>query len=395
MVKMFFGEKLQSLRELSGLSRKELAEKVGVTEQAVWQYENQYTNPKFETINELKKLFSVKVKYFYTEPVVPSVAKIESIAYRSQDRDSRKKAKMETTFIDFVNHLISQFERHLNLPPSSIVSLRNNCMEIYHTEPSHEISNTLIEQIATYARERLTVNHNRELMYKLEMSGVYILEKDMGHTIDAYSTWTEENRPFIILGSIKKSSVRRNFDLAHELAHLLLHYKIDMDSLTKDEYNEIEREANTFASYFLLPKEEFLKDFSEIKKISNPKSYIDLKQKYMVSIAALEYRAYKLGLLTYEENRYFYNALNRYDFRTKEPLDEEIAIIKPGKVRALLEVVFENGLMNMNDFLNENYIEVTFVESVLGIGRGFLAKYNIENKRHYFNQASVVSFPKK
>ena len=37
---MFYGEKLSSLRKLNGLSRKELADKLNITEQAVWQYEN-------------------------------------------------------------------------------------------------------------------------------------------------------------------------------------------------------------------------------------------------------------------------------------------------------------------------------------------------------------------
>ncbi|HEM1995979.1 TPA: helix-turn-helix transcriptional regulator, partial [Listeria monocytogenes] len=54
---MFFGEKLRSVRELNGLSRKELADKLNLSEQAIWQYENQYTVPKFEVVNELKGVF--------------------------------------------------------------------------------------------------------------------------------------------------------------------------------------------------------------------------------------------------------------------------------------------------------------------------------------------------
>ena len=64
----------------------------------------------------------------------------------------------------------------------------------------------------------------------------------------------------------KKSSVRRNFDLAHELGHLLMHKHIDMDSLDKKELRRVEHEANDFASYFLLPKDEFIKNFQELSK---------------------------------------------------------------------------------------------------------------------------------
>ncbi|EAD4808889.1 helix-turn-helix transcriptional regulator, partial [Listeria monocytogenes] len=65
---MFFGEKLRSVRELNGLSRKELADKLNLSEQAIWQYENQYTVPKFEVVNELKGVFNVKAQFFYSEP---------------------------------------------------------------------------------------------------------------------------------------------------------------------------------------------------------------------------------------------------------------------------------------------------------------------------------------
>ena len=90
---MFFGEKLQSVRELNGLSRKELADKLGLSEQAIWQYENQYTVPKFEVTNELKKIFNVKSQFFYTAPFTTNVSTVDSIAYRADDRDARKKDK--------------------------------------------------------------------------------------------------------------------------------------------------------------------------------------------------------------------------------------------------------------------------------------------------------------
>lgn len=388
---MFFGEKLQSVRELNGLSRKELADKLNLSEQAIWQYENQYTVPKFEVVNELKKVFNVKAQFFYTEPFATNISKVESIAYRAEDREARKKTKMETTFIDFTSYFLDKFESKLNLTTSPLPSLRDESIQLYNMSMETNDRLLQLEKIAENARKRLDVQSNSELLYKLELSGIYILEKNMGTSIDAYSTWTSQEKSFIILGNKKKSAVRRNFDLAHELGHLLLHYKIDMDSLTKDEHKIIEKEANDFASFFLLPKEQFLKDFSTISKKSNPESYLDLKMKYMVSIGALEYRAYKMGLLTFEENRYFYATLNRKDYKKNEPLDEDIAIIRPGKVRSLLDLIFKNHLFSLNDILNDYYIDRSFLESLFGIENKFLSKYSEESNREYFNNPNVVS----
>lgn len=48
---MFIGKSLAHVRMLNGLTRGQLAEKVGITERAIWQYENGYTSPKLEVIN--------------------------------------------------------------------------------------------------------------------------------------------------------------------------------------------------------------------------------------------------------------------------------------------------------------------------------------------------------
>lgn len=388
---MFYGEKLKALRELNGLSRKDLAGKINVTEQAVWQFENHYTVPKFEVVNKLKTIFSVKPQFFYTDSFVENVTDIERIAYRAADRESRKKAKMEITYINFVSYFISRFEKTLTLPAQNIYSLRKKIEKYLYNRPSI-INKKTIEKAAYIARDKLGITENKELLYKLELSGIYILEKNMGLSIDAYSTWTTNGIPFIVLGTEKKSSVRRNFDLAHELGHLLMHTHIDMDSLDRKELKRVEDEANEFASYFLLPKDEFIKDFKTISKLSNPDSYIELKMKHLVSIQALEYRAYKLNLLSFEENRYFYSALNRMKYKVIEPLDEDIPIVRPGKVRALLNLIFKNKLLLLDDFLDNYSIDSTFLESLLGIDEDVLKEYKGISKLDYFGERVITMF---
>lgn len=67
---MFKGGNLANLRMMHGLSRKQLSERLKVTEQAIWHYENGYTSPKLQTMNALKAMFQVKTKYFYTDDVL-------------------------------------------------------------------------------------------------------------------------------------------------------------------------------------------------------------------------------------------------------------------------------------------------------------------------------------
>ncbi|KAA2296257.1 ImmA/IrrE family metallo-endopeptidase, partial [Clostridioides difficile] len=112
-------------------------------------------------------------------------------------------------------------------PTLNIIQLREEAIEyMNHTDDDRT---TQIHYVAHLARQRLNMepSTNENLMFRIEKSGVYVFEKAIGEEIDAYSLWTRNDRPFIILGNIKRSAVRRNFDIAHELGHLLLHYRLE------------------------------------------------------------------------------------------------------------------------------------------------------------------------
>lgn len=89
---MFIGKSLANVRILNDLSRGQLAEKIGVTEQAVWQYENGYMSPRLEVVNKLKMIFNVKSSYFYRVDLLDKVnlenIQVQHIAYRSETINS-------------------------------------------------------------------------------------------------------------------------------------------------------------------------------------------------------------------------------------------------------------------------------------------------------------------
>lgn len=162
-----------------------------------------------------------------------------------------------------------------------------------------------------------------------------------------------------------------------------------MDILTPAELKIIEKEAHLFASIFLLPEEEFTNDFLELKRKSNPDYYIDLKRKYLVSISALEMRAYGLGLMTYQENRYFWGQLTKKGYKLFEPLDDEIPPVRPGKIRSLLKFVLEKNVINLPLLLNQLNILPTFLSNLFSLEEHFFDQY-LEMKKDYFSDARIV-----
>ncbi|MBU5212478.1 helix-turn-helix domain-containing protein [Heyndrickxia oleronia] len=376
---MFVGTNLTNIRILHGYTRKQLADMLHITEQSVWQYENGYMSPKMEVVNNLKRIFSVKSKYFYTEDLLSKNGKSNihqcHIAYRAEIINSAQKTYSEATNIEFISSFLRVIEKNLHFPINEIVILREKIIE-YITN-SNEDRIIKIQKAAIIAREFLELNNqsNFNLLFMLEKKGVFIFEKAIGEKIDAYSLWSEDDRPYIMLGNLKKSAARRNFDLAHELGHLLLHYKVEFSSLDNKLHRTHEQEANIFAGAFLLPEKEFAEDFKSLAKRSNPDSYIDLKKKWLVSIQALAYRAYSLGLLDYQQYRYFNIKINQKGYKIIEPLDDKIKVIKPGKVRSILQLLFDNNYLSLNNLLDTLMVDIEFLSRLLGIEIEFFKKY--------------------
>ncbi len=73
---------------------------------------------------------------------------------------------------------------------------------------------------------------NEALLFMLEKAGIVIYEKRINDSIDAYSFWSKDQTPLLYWGTRGGVAVRRNFDLAHELGHLVLHRHIQFDLLS-------------------------------------------------------------------------------------------------------------------------------------------------------------------
>lgn len=132
--------------------------------------------------------------------------------------------------------------------------------------------------------------------------------------MNAFALWVG-TVPFVFLNN-KKSAEASRFDAAHELGHLCLHRDgqegFDRDSL---EMKEVEAEANSFASAFLMPRGDVLgsKVYPTLGKL------IDAKSRWGVSLSALVYRYRELGLINEERSKFLYIEMSRQGFLKDEP----------------------------------------------------------------------------
>jgi Zn-dependent peptidase ImmA (M78 family) len=91
--------------------------------------------------------------------------------------------------------------------------------------------------------------------------------------------------------------LRQRFSIAHELGHYLLEHEIDANAedIVDENFNwntHLEREANLFASFLLMP-EEWIKELTNGKTLDIEK----LSQKFQVSEQAMTIRLLELNLI--------------------------------------------------------------------------------------------------
>lgn len=363
-------QRLIDLREMNGLSRKDLANKLSITEQNVWQYENRLIDPSFVVLRKLTDLFAVNPDYFFNVGSISHVAVKENLTYRTKRNQPTKPDKYELRYIDFVHYYIGYFEQFLAIKNRDLMSIQKNIHRKYNMLMTYEEHMKIIDDLASDVRESLIIKDNKEIMYILEQYGIYILERKLPNKQDAYSIWVKDT-PYIVLNNSGQSETRRTYSLAHELGHLLMHRGIDISELTLTEYNNLEREADEFASCLLLPKEEINKAFVAINNPSDPKEYLFLEKQYHLPVSTIENRCYRLGLLNHCQHIAFCKSLNDLINFSNKNLNGNSTLTIPAKILYLVNFVLKNCI-SLDKVLAANEIKVEFLNKLFGFRKPFL-----------------------
>ncbi|MDO9475964.1 MAG: ImmA/IrrE family metallo-endopeptidase, partial [Pseudohongiella sp.] len=128
----------------------------------------------------------------------------------------------------------------------------------------------------------------KNMIALLESKGVRVFSLSIdAREVDAFSMWYADI-PFVFLNT-KKTAERCRFDAAHELGHLVMHRH------GAPQGQEAEKEANAFASAFLMPRRSVL---ANAPRSATLQSLISHKKYWNVSAAALNYRLHSLNLTT-------------------------------------------------------------------------------------------------
>lgn len=356
----FKGKRLTHAREARGITQTSLADMINVSRVAISQYEKGQRSPSSDILKKIANTLNFPMHFFLKE-INPRAW--QPIFFRSISA-ATKTARLSATrrygwLLDTVEYL-QEFVKlpEVNFPRFDIPSIVTS------------IDEEIIEDIANRTRKHWGLGFGpiSNVTWLLENNGAIVVRQKLdAKTLDAFSNWNKDDslRPYFILGEEKMSAVRSRFDAAHELGHMILHYQIDEKTLRNTTmFKLIEKQANQFASAFLLPENSFSK---EVLFAPNLEMLVPLKSKWRVSIAAMVKRLRKLRLISREREQRLFINISRRHWRTREPLDEELEIERPRVLRKAFDVLRDRNIINKESLTIRLALTIEDIERTIGI----------------------------
>lgn len=322
--------RLKDARLAACLNQSELAAAVGVTRQAISAYEQGEKSPEPDTMMRIANALKQPIPYFSSEDRTV-FGEYSSMFFRAVGPATKRRNMACTVLSKWFTQVTSYIESLVNFP----------IVRITQTSPTSKDGRYNAEEIELAAEEcrkewNLGLGPISSVVSLLEANGITVCRCGIeGETVEAFSFWNG-NRPFVVLASEKTAAARSRFDAAHELGHLILHRWIGADELEDPKILKlIEREADRFASAFLLPRKSFPSEIFTTRL----DAFVSLKKRWRVSIQAMVYRCKQLGVFDEDQVTNLYKQISARRWRTHEPLDDELPLEQPRLLQRAIEMV--------------------------------------------------------
>lgn len=243
---------LQKLRRAQGLSQDKLALAAGISRIAYLNIERRQSEPRADTLRALANALGVRMPDLLVEAPV-----LKRVRFRSLKRLKRR----EQVLVEVGQKLrdFSELETLLHAPsPKDIDALR---------AVAAGVRKKGIPAVAAAMRAHFGLGAHEpvhDICGLLERQGIKVLSVNIA--TDAFlglSVSEEDGGPAVVVNTWERLPVEHwIFSAAHELAHLLLHlqaYQVDEELEDKDQ----ERDADAFASHFLMPEAVFRREWDD------------------------------------------------------------------------------------------------------------------------------------
>jgi Zn-dependent peptidase ImmA (M78 family)/transcriptional regulator with XRE-family HTH domain len=349
-------ERIREAREARGFQLEAFAEMLGITKQAVARFESGLASPSGETMRLIITATEQPPSFFVT-PRERSASGISPF-WRGLKRMEKPHRKRIARRLEWVRDIVGYVERFIELPEPTLPAIDFDCAS---DSPDQ------IEHAADALREhwRLGRGPIRDLSTVMEMHGIILVHENVRcPDMDAVSCW-QAGRPYALFSAEVSSGPRSYWNLAHELAHLLLHSSVEV---SLDNLNLLERQANRFAGALLLPQDTFSREVLG----TSLSHFLFLKEKWGVAISAMAYRCKDLGIINANQHSYVMRQLNLKRIRKREPLDDRFQLLEPSVLGESIKMLLDKGVQSKSQIEDALALNVEDIESLCGLPKDYL-----------------------
>jgi len=318
-------------REFRGFSQTELANSIaGLSQSNLSKFEKGLDSLSENTQSKIIEFLGFPTEFF--ERKIGNT--IENANYRKKATISKAVVQEFEYKCRLIGYIVDQMSEDIDWPPFTFAPL--NVEEGF--SPSY---------VANYNRKLCKLSADapvKDIITIVEGKGVIVYELDAYEKFDGVSFITDNGFPIIIVNNTF-SNDRKRFTIAHELGHLLLH---NDSNFPVSAYRQKEKEANEFASEFLMPE-------NEIKHSLRGLRLNDLgvlKQHWLTSMASLLRRAKDLNCIDENRYKYFLIEMSRLGYSKKEP--SNVFIDEPKCFKSAYKL-FTNELNYSNQELSKYF----------------------------------------
>lgn len=293
-------------RELRGYSQTDLSNSIkGLSQSNLSKFEKGLSILSEEVQKKIIEFLNFPVEFFDRK----INSSIENGHYRKKASITKSDILKFENKCKLLGYIIDEMSESIEWPEFKFIPL--NVEEGY--SPNY---------IANYNRKILKLKKDepvRDICSLLESNGIIIYEISAMAKFDGISFFTDKGFPVIVINK-SFSNDRKRFTIAHELGHILLHNESNFPISQYRDEKVKEKEANEFASEFLLPENDVKNSLRGITLNDAAK----LKSYWLTSMASILRRAKDLKCINDDRYKYFMIEMSRNGYNRKEPIEVPI-----------------------------------------------------------------------
>lgn len=309
--------KLKIARSLTGLSTRAVAAKIAkrfpISHSTIANYESGRSVPPLDVLAALVEVYERPINWF-----LESGKGLTGVRYRNLKSRVRMSDlhRFEAEVQRWINAYVSLEDRLKRPLEATITGIKAD-----KTTPPEQLSQTIRSELGLPSEGPIP-----SVVDVLERFGIRVLENPTDLRIDGMAA--KYGGSYVVVLNPTVSNDRTRLNAAHELAHVLCG---DCDT-DEAETEEAEKRAFEFASVFLLPNRQ-LKSAFEGKSMVR---LVQFKERFGISLAAMVYRADKLGFITKAEAKNLWIEFSRRGWRTNEP-----GLVRPDRATRFEQLIDE------------------------------------------------------